>query len=59
MDKIEEFLENCISSGKVLTSDINEMNLTDDEVNIIEDILMRNNDTKAKKKIIKIIKNKK
>jgi hypothetical protein len=54
-NKLKKFIEDCINSGKYIEIGLN---LPQEIILEIEDILNRYNDTTAKTKIRKIIKNK-
>ncbi len=53
-NQFKDFIESCISSGKCIE---NNFDLSQKEILEIEDILNRFNDTTAKIKIRKIIRN--
>jgi len=53
-DKLKEFVDACISSGKYVETGLN---LPQKEILEIEDIVHRYNDTTAKTKIRKVVKN--
>ena len=53
-DKLKEFVDACISSGKYVETGLK---LPQKEVLEIEDIVNRYNDTTAKTKIRKVVKN--
>jgi len=53
-DKLKEFVDACISSGKYIETGLN---LPQKEILEIEDIVNRYNDTTAKTKIRKVVRN--